>query len=453
MQSSFSHFRNFLLPYLVLAVLQTTLPVHSQGITNGYGGQPPDTTSTDIEYGVIRYSSTPRSDPIAILQARTAPGLKFDPARGYLDSLLEALAINPVSQILVFSRTSINVTNITPQTPRAIYFNDDTYVAWIPGSEAIEIASMDPILGQVFYTLNQDRQAGGKFEQQASQCLRCHDSYSLTGGGVPRFILGSGYIGANGNLVSHEGWILTDPETPLKFRWGGWYVTGKHGDQVHLGNIVVNDPSELQQLDSLRKGNIDKLDALINTRPYLTGYSDIVALMVIEHQVYIQNLITRVNYDLRTALHDYPEFLNASVQGNTDIPESVSRQVRDISEPLIMAMLMVNETALTDPIAGGAGFTEWFENQGPHDSQQRSLRDLDLKTRLFRYPLSYLIYSDAFNKLPLPARQQIYQRLAAILSGEDNTEKFRHLSADDRTAILSILHETKPDFTAVANKQ
>ena len=436
----------FLLSCLLLAVFTGLSPAYSQD----YGTTLPESVETDIEYGTIRYASTPRTDPIALLRDRKDLNLKFNPANGYLNSLLEALRIDPTSQILVFSRTSLNIAIITPETPRAIYFNDTTYLAWTLGSDVIEIASMDPKLGPVFYNLAQNQQTI-KFDQQTAQCLRCHDSYSLTGGGVPRFILGSGYTGANGNLVSHEGWILTDPATPLQFRWGGWYVTGKHGNQVHLGNIVVNDPAELQQLESMRNGNLDTLETLLNTSPYLARSSDIVALMVIEHQVYVQNLITRVGYDIRTALQNNPEFQDEVLNGNNekiDIPDPVNQLIRNISEPLVRAMLMANEAPLTDTIAGSSGYAEWFESQGPYDNQKRSLRELDLQTRLFRYPLSYLIYSAAFDQLPILAKQHIYRRLAEILHSQDQAEEFQYLSGDDKTAILEILNETSPEFTA-----
>ena len=435
---------------LIQAILLTGQPVAGQSNDNSsspYGSV--SGTESDIEYGVMRYSTTTRTDPIATLATDNNSGLKFHAERGYLDALLESLQISPASQLLVFSRTSLNIANITPKTPRVIYFNDTTYVAMVPGSGVLEIASMDPHLGPVFYTLEQKEQSKPRFEQQTDQCLRCHDSYSMTGGGVPRFILGSGYTGANGNLVSHEGWILTDTSTPLESRWGGWYVTGKHGKQVHLGNIAVNDPADLFQMESLRIGNITSLETLLNTDPYLAKTSDIVALMVIEHQVEVQNLITRVNYDIRSALDANPELLAESGQDINKIPDAVARLINDISAPLVGALLMVDEEPLTDTLEGAAAYAEWFTGLGPFDNQGRSLREFDLKTRLFRYPLSYLIYSPAFDNLPDLVKQHIYQRLAMILGNKDKDE-FTHLTTADRTAILAILNETKPEFMAAS---
>ncbi len=434
--------------FLSMGLLLSGLPVAGQSNDNSSSPYGSDSdTESDIEYGVMRYSSTARTDPIATIETGNNSGLKFHADRGYLDALLESLKISPASQVLVFSRTSLNIANITPKTPRAIYFNDTTYIAMVPGSGVLEIASMDPHLGPVFYTLEQNAESTPRFVQETGQCLRCHDSYSMTGGGVPRFILGSGYTGANGNLVSHEGWILTDTSTPLESRWGGWYVTGKHGKQVHLGNIAVNDPADLFQLESLRIGNVTSLDTLLNTDPYPAKTSDIVALMVIEHQVEVQNLITRVNYDIRSALNGNPELLAGSGQDINKIPEVVARLINDISAPLIGALLMADEVPLTDTLEGNPAYAEWFTGLGPSDSQGRSLREFDLKTRLFRYPLSYLIYSAAFDNLPVLVKQHIYQRLATILENKD-TDEFTHLNTVDRTAILAILNETIPEFRA-----
>ena len=400
----------------------------------------------DREYEIMGYSNTPPTDRIINLLQRLEDekiSLDFNSERGFLDDILRLLDVPHESQTLVYSATSLNAAIINAYTPRAIYFNDDTYVAWVPYAEALEIASMDPVLGPVFYTL---RQAPGvdfitDLNREGNQCLRCHDSLTLTGGGVPRFILGSGYSYFNGSLVSHEGWILTDQETPVRFRWGGWYVTGHHGDQVHLGNIVVRNAEELQDLEAMRKGNLDDLSGLVDTSRYLSDYSDIVALMILEHQVHIQNMITRVNYDVRRALNIPPD-QDETENNNSSTPEIV----KTTAEPLLAAMLMKNEAELTSQMSSTTGFTDIFEKKGPFDEQGRALRQLDLKTRLFRYPLSYLIYSEAFNNLPVPVKDYIFTRIKEILDGRDNSGNFDHLSEQDRQAIGEILSSTLPEI-------
>jgi hypothetical protein len=404
----------------------------------------------DVEYPAMNYSEAVLSDPVARLQERLDGGeaqLEFDDTgHGYLVSALRELGVDPTSQVLVFSRTSVQIGFITPETPRAIYFSDDTYVAWPPGAPEIEIASMDPNLGPVFYTLSQDSTEEIRFDRKMNECLRCHDSYSLTGGGVPRFITGSGFTGNRGQQVAHESWILVDDRTPLQRRWGGWYVTGTHGQQTHMGNWVIRDAEELHEVDLARNGNVTELSTLIDTEPYLRAHSDIVALMVIDHQTRLQNIITRVNYDTRTLLAN-----SVRADARYGLPQEVQAEVGAIAESLVEGLLMAGEAELTEEITGTSGFADKFARQGPYDAQGRTLRELDLLRRLFRYPCSYLIYSDAFNALPIATRGYIYRRLSSILTGEDNSVAFAHLSEDDRRAILQILRQTKPEFAALGD--
>ena len=259
------------------------------------------------EFPSIGYASSAAEDAVAKLQQRLNSGdvvLEFKQGRGYLDSVLQALELDSSSQLLVFSKTSLQISLISPATPRAIYFNDEVYIAWVQGSQALEIASMDPNLGPVFYTLNQQETGRPVFARQMHQCVRCHDSFSLTGGGTPRFMMSSGYTGQQGQLVSHESHIMTTSRTPLKNRWGGWFVTGSHGDQLHLGNVLVESAADLQAENLAKTGNILNVSSLTDTEPYITPYSDIVALLLIEHQIEVQNLITRVNYYAREALEN-----------------------------------------------------------------------------------------------------------------------------------------------------
>jgi hypothetical protein len=356
--------------------------------------------------------------------------LAWNENRGYLDSVLDALQIDASSQVLVYSRTSVQVGGITPETPRAIYFNDDTYVAWIPAARTLELASYDPQLGPVFYRVMQDPATPQTTPRQFGTCLRCHDTYSLSGGGVPRFLLGSGYTGTDGELVSHEAWILTTQATPFRNRWGGWYVTGHHGDAVHLGNIVVERPEDLQDLESLRVGNIDDLSGLFDTSKYLRPTSDIVALLVLEHQVEVQNLISRLLFESGSADSPGPEGLDEHI------------------DALVQAMLMLDEAELPAPVEGGSGFAEQFEALGPFDSSGRSLRQLDLKTRLFRYPLSYLVYSDAFDALRPDVKKAVFAGIEAVLQATPDQDGHTSLSTADRKAIAGILSETLPGFSS-----
>ena len=385
----------------------------------------------DTEYPAIPYTTGKRADRVASLIDRIERGeveLEHRSPRGYLESLLAELEIDVASQTLVYSQTSLQGPLIGPKTPRAIYFNDDTYVGFVQGAP-IEIAALDPNLGPVFYLLEQAPREP-EFSAELGRCLSCHDSYSLTGGGVPRFIVGSGYTGTTGSLVSHEGWILISDRTPLKSRWGGWYVTGQHGSEVHLGNMVIKTLADFDRLEELRVGNVNTLDGLVDTTPYLTNTSDIVALLVLQHQADVQNLLTRVSYDARSA------------------PEQREEPLEETVERLLRMMLFVDAVEYTNPISGDQKFVEQFASRAVRDGEGRSLRDFDLTRRLFRYPLSYVIHSAGFDALPEEPKGLFYRRLTAVLTGVDGSEDFAHLDAADRTAILEILRATKPDFVA-----
>ena len=401
----------------------------------------------DTEYPNSDYAGTALTGRLARLQSALDSGsvtLDVSSDQAFLRELLDALEIDLSSQALVFSKTSLQVDGVTPQTPRALYFNDDTYVAYVGGGASFEIASIDPILGPVFHTIARNGSTGGRLNRETNRCLRCHDSLSLTGGGVPRLLTGSGYIGTDGELVSHEAWILMRPWTPMKSRWGGWYVTGNHGDQVHLGNVVVQDISELNDVEAIRVGNRETVDGLMDASGYPTPYSDIIALLVLQHQLQAHNDIARLNWDLLKLTGVGWSALEQALEG---IPsDEVDAVIYMQGEPLIETLVMAFDTLFTAPVSGSSGYTEWFETQGVTDADGRSLRELDLQTRLFRYPLSYTIYSEAFAALPERARRYIYDRVIEELSGGGRLELAARYPESARTAAIEILRETLPDL-------
>ena len=396
----------------------------------------------DSAYPTIPYSTGEASDPVAGLARRLEAGqvtLEREGPSAYLAAVLRELRIPVSSQMLVFSKTSLLARLVWPESPRAIYFNDRVYVAWTPGSDGLEISAQDPELGGVFYSFEPDVEGGPSIRRQTGLCLQCHDSYSLTGGGVPRHILGSGPTDENGQLASHELWQVTTDTTPIRERWGGWYVTGTHGDQLHMGNVTVGGRGG----DSLTAGgNLTDLSQLIDVAPYLGAHSDIVALLVAEHQVTVQNLITLVGYRVRTALHNDQQ---AGLPPGAMSPRT-ARLVEGLGEWLVRALLFIGAPRFEDPIQGTSTFASDFMASGRRDAQGRSLRDLDLQARLFSHPLSYLIHSPEYDTLPAQARAYVNGRLLSILRGEEGGSDFGHLSQGDREAILSILRDTNPEI-------
>ncbi len=411
-----------LLPLALLALLFATTPLQAQLVY-------------DREYPEVGYGKVAPQDSFSQrMQALAADGkvLEFDgDGSGFLQSLLAALDIDPSSQVLVFSKTSLKQRFISPQVPRSLFFNDDVYVGFVPGSRTLEVGAMDPQLGPVFFDFSQEPEVNPRFEQETTRCLRCHDSYSMTGGGVPRFMLSSVIAGADGNLVSHELSELTDTSTPINHRWGGWYVTGTHGTLQHRGNLIITDISMLTNADFSATGNRTTLDDLVDLKAYPRPTSDIVALLVLEHQVEIQNRLTRLNFESRKLL---------ASQGDID-----AATLDTLTEPVLDSLFMAQEAPLVDTVQGTSGFREYFEQKGPKDDKGRSLRDFDLQTRTFKYPLSYEIYSTAVDALPVSAKIHLFSRIKAVVESAAMAPAYPHLDTATRTAIAEILQATKPE--------
>ena len=400
-----------------------------------------------IEDPVLNYAKAPVTERVYQLKLEIEGGkrkLDYDADLGYLPSLLKALDIPVSSQVLVFSKTSFQAPRIAPRTPRALYFNDSVSVGIVRGGDVLELAAHDANQGTIFYTLDQER-GGSPFIMRRDDCLQCHLSGRTAG--IPGVMVRSVYPDSTGMPLFQAGGFVNDHRSPLKERWGGWYVTGTHGSQVHMGNSVSRSRQDAD-FDFAAGSNLLKLDRFFDTGAYLSPHSDIVALMVLEHQVRAQNLLTRVNWEVRMALRQQAAMNEMLKKPADELSESTQRRIRNLTEYLVEYLLMKDEAKLTEPVRGTSGFTEEFSARGPRDGQGRGLRQFDLQTRLFRYPLSYMIYSDAFDQLPAPAKAQAFARLNEILTGRDRTPAYAHLSAGNRKAILEILRATMKGLPA-----
>ena len=261
---------------------------------------------------------------------------------------------------------------------------------------------------------------------------------------IPGLAVRSVYPMADGYPDLREGTFLTSDQSPIQERWGGWYVTGRHGKLRHMGNAITQRTDNVSVLDRERGANTLTLRHSFDTKPYLTSHSDIVALLVLEHQARVHNLITKAAFGVKDALRD--EGLMNEAFKEKGRRESTMRRIANVCEPLVRALLFSGAVELNTPIIGTAGFEEQFSARGPKDGQGRSLYQLDLTKRLLRYSCSYLVYSEAFEGMPLEARQQLARRFTAILDNSDRSTAFSHLSSTDRQAIRTILEETKPGF-------
>lgn len=388
--------------------------------------------SVDLESEPLQYSKTRPSNRISKLVEALANGSiswKYEDKKEYLVALLEHLNISESSQVLVFSKTSMQVQHISPRNPRAIYFNDDTYVGWIHGSSLVEISTNDPKLGAAFYTLRMTSSAP-RFRQETYQCLGCHATTMTKG--VPGHTVRSGFPNYDGIFDVKREAFVTDETSDFKERWGGWYVTGDHGDLRHMGNAYLRSGT----LDTSRNGNRQSLDEFFDVSNYLTPHSDIQALMVLEHQTQMHNTFTRADFSVRSILHEH-----------ADQDESERAfQLRMIAKEVVDRLLFCNEFSLSTQIRGSNEFARSFVARGPTDPNGRSLREFDMRTRMFKYPLSYLIYSEAFDALQPVLRNEVCQQLRQILDGENQASEYSHLTNDLRQQIREIVLATKPDI-------
>ena len=401
----------------------------------------------DYDSEPIRYSTSEPSDPAALLQKELDAGkkkLRYDKKHGYLKSVLEAFQIPISSQMLVFSKTSFQIRKIEPRTPRAIYFSDDVYIGWVQRGDVLEISTVDPQLGAIFYSLDQKESESPRFKRRTHECLQCHASRRTQD--VPGHVVRSLYTAYDGRPIFNAGSFNTDHSSPMNERWGGWYVTGKHGKERHMGNVLVIDRKKPQEVNRDAGANITDLDALFDTSPYLSPHSDIVAMMVMAHQAQMHNHIAAANFQTRQALHSNTVMNRALDRPKKYRSPSTQRRVKKAAERLLRYLLFANMAELHHPVTGTNKFAAEFMQKGPRDKRGRSLRKLNLKTRLFEYPCSFLIYTDAFVQLPGTVKSLVYRRLWEVLTGRDDDEDFDHLTAADKQAILEILRDTKPNL-------
>ncbi|MFO0803484.1 MAG: hypothetical protein U0791_10235 [Gemmataceae bacterium] len=406
-------------------------------------------SATDLNLPPINYEKATPDNAVSRLQAQLAANkakLAFEDERGYLKSTLDALKIPVSSQVLVFSRTSLQRSKIAPKTPRAIYFNDDVYIGFCQRGEVLEVSVADPTLGTVFYSLDQEPAERPRFKRETESCLICHGSSSTRG--IPGHLMRSVHPDRSGEPILGSGSYRTDDASAFEDRWGGWYVTGKSGKTEHLGNRVYRNRQDYDDpVNPIGTKNVLDLKPFFTPGVYLTPHSDIVALLVLGHQVNMHNRIARAALETRCAIH-YQDELRKALKEPGAKYDSVRSRIASVGDDLLKVLLFTDYMPLDDRIEGNTTFTKDFAARGPFDSKGRSLRQFDLKERVFRFPCSYLIYSESFERLPDPVKDYVLRRLFDVLKGTDTDKSFAHLTPADRTAVLEILRETLPNLPA-----
>ena len=378
------------------------------------------------------YSTTQPNDPVTALQQKISSGqvkLEWDEKFGWLPALLKAFGASRDSQVLVMSKTSLQRRHISPDNPRAVFFSDDVYIGYIPGAPVMELSAVDPKLGGTFYFIDQEKVRRPKMVR-STDCLSCHGGQRSLG--VPGHFVRSVVTDPSGELITLEEIRDITHCSPLKDRWGGYYVTGKSGSQFHRGNLIGEKDLERFKREPAFKSNVTDLSPYIDTTKYYAPGSDIVALMVLEHQVHMHNYVARLAIEARQMLAAYGHV----------------RYMRSQVDAFLRYLLFAEEFPLAGKIEGDPDFIAHFTSAAIRDSKGRSLRDLDLKTRLFKHPCSFIIHSESFDAMTPEIRDVILQKLHDILTGRNDDPQFARLTADDRKAVLEILLETKPKLPA-----
>lgn len=393
----------------------------------------------------INYSTTAPQDVVTRLQSRVASGTVTWTGGGkaVLRQLLQELNIPVESQLLVFSKTSFQRTSISPKHPRAVYFADTAYVGWVPGG-LIEVAVIDPQLGPVFYSFNPTH-ATPKFERDQN-CLACHGGVFIRD--IPSVFVRSVFPDDKGEPQLRLGSELVDFRTPFTNRWGGWYVTGQHGNALHRGNLQFEDDNGKLPTDFTRGANVTDLSSHFATRMHLTNSSDIVAFLVLEHQTAMQNTLTRAAFDCRRMLA-YQKNLQTELKEpvTTELTyDSVKSVFASAAQDIVADLLFKDEASLPAGLRGAGAFEAAFGQNARHASNNTSLRDFHLNGHLFKNRCSYLIYSDFFLNLPAELKRQVYARLHHVLRSTKADPQYDYLPAAERTRILQILTETHPEF-------
>ena len=347
--------------------------------------------------------------------------------RAFLKSLLRALDIPESSQLLVFSNTSLQLSLINPDNPRALYFSDDLYLGYVPGGK-IEVATIDAELGAVFYIFDIPRSDSRVVVERARRCMNCHaneDTLKVPGLSVKSVAPGPG----GGSLDTfHPG--QSGHTQPLAERFGGWYVTGTGGFDGHWGN----------RMGRLYQGELSATPLEPGTRfsfeRYPVATSDLLAHLLHEHQVGGVNRLIRAQYRFRELHH----------RNGGSVPQALPPDLETELADLLGYLLFAQEAPIpASGIPGNPAFREGFaRNRKVVDGH--SLKDLDLQTRLLRFRCSYLIHTPFFEGLDADLRRRILRDLDHALSPEKRNAASRHLSDSEAAVIRTILRATVPGF-------
>lgn len=408
-------------------------------------------TKPDYDLPPVNYTKAKEDNTITRLQAAMDEQRTTFPESGakqILKALLDELRIPVSSQVIVFSKTSLQRRMITPDHPRAIYFNKDFYVGYVPGG-LIEVIACDDPSGMMFYSFDPNKNPEERKFIRDQECMTCHANHNTMD--VPGLLVRSVYTETSGETVLPWGSFLTNPASPMSERWGGWFVTGNHGTSLHMGNKFVKRSSTDRLSYNKRHGqNVTDLSRYFDTDKHLTNTSDILALMLMEHQIQVHNTISAVKMSYLRRV-----YLDKAISGGKyDHASPKARKlVREGAQKILKTLVFADSIRLpVDGIDGSDQFEEDFKKAGVgHDGH--SLRDLRLEKRLFKYRCSYMIRSKAFEQLPDPIRREVLEQLHQLVTGQATLPGLPALSSREKKRIHSILLNTHAEYRLFSGRR
>ncbi len=346
--------------------------------------------------------------------------------KAYLLGLLRALGVPSSSQMLVFSTTSLQLRFITPANPRALFFNEDVYIGYIPGGR-LEVVSIDPALGGIYYIFDIPRGTEPPRIERSNRCMNCHAAEETAG--VPALVIKSVIPGMGGGSLEVFRKNQTGHGVPFAERFGGWYITGAEPLGPHLGNVVGHyGPGGVLEKIPLPPGQ------RFDYGRYPMATTDVLPQLLHEHQIGFVNRAIAATYQTRAIL---AKGLLVSAADTVELDKTARAFTR--------YLLFADEVRLPAPVAGDATFKTDFQ-QNRCAVSGASLKDFDLQTRLFRYRCSYMIYGAAFQGLPAAMKQRVYRRLGEALNPARPDPEYAYLPLAEKQAIHNILRGTLPDL-------
>ncbi len=378
------------------------------------------------------YWTRPTQDRFSRLKARMDAGeVKLETAseKLFLTGLLEHLEVPVSSQMLAIAAISLQKAIINPRNPRALYFNEDTYVGYVPGGK-IEIVSLDPDLGGIFYIFDRVRDGRTPRVKRTDECMTCHAPHYMHE--IPGLVIESVVPGISGGGETAFRRDQSGHSIPFELRFGGWHLTGAGAFPQQWANIMM------EYTPAGRRERLLGIGELFDINRYPVPTSDILPHLLHEHQVGFVNRMVEATYASR-----------ASWQKDGSPSGELSAELDRTARALVRYLLFADEVPLPSiGVLGDEAFKIAFLASRKSASDGASLKDLDLQTRLFRHRCSYMIYSPVFKGLPRPLKERVYRIAERALAEAGGDPEFAYLPIPERREIRTILKETVDDLPA-----